>query len=95
VLPGNPLSLAPDLPLGPSEAPRHNIRNCRGPGESIFLYTDGLVERRDRPISAGIAQLAAALTYGPADTMCATAMARLLHNQAARDDIAALAVRRI
>ena len=94
--PGNPLSLYPDLPLGAHHhAPRHNIQLAVRRGECLFLYTDGLVERRDRPISAGIKQLATALTCGPADTMCATAMARLLDNQAARDDIAALAVRRI
>jgi phosphoserine phosphatase RsbU/P len=94
--PGHPLRLTPDLPLGAHQnAPRHNIHVTVRRGDCLFLYTDGLVERRDRPISAGIAQLASALPYGPADTMCATALARLLESQSGHDDIAALAVRRI
>lgn len=94
--PGNPLSLTPDLPLGAHEnAPRHNIHVAVRCGDCLFLYTDGLVERRDRPITVGITRLATALTCGPADIMCATAMARLLDSQAASDDVAALAIRRI
>lgn len=60
----------------------------------VFLYTDGLVERHDQPITAGIMQLATALSCGPSDTMRAIAMTRLQRKQAIRDDIAILAIRR-
>jgi phosphoserine phosphatase RsbU/P len=93
--PGTPLNLTPDLPLGAHEnAPRHNIQVAIHRGECLFLYTDGLVERRDRRITVGITQLATALACGPADTMCTTAMAQLMDHQAAADDIAVLAIRR-
>jgi serine phosphatase RsbU (regulator of sigma subunit) len=94
--PGKPLNITPDLPLGAhQDAPRHNIHAEIGRGESLFLYTDGLVERRNRSIIAGISDLATGLICGPADTMCATALARLLGNEPAHDDVAALAVRRV
>ena len=94
--PGKPLNIAPDLPLGAYQgAPRRNIHTEIGRGECLFLYTDGLVERRDRSIVAGIGELATALICEPADRMCSTALARVLGNVPAPDDIAALAVRRI
>jgi sigma-B regulation protein RsbU (phosphoserine phosphatase) len=89
------VNIAPDLPLGAHHnAPRHNIHIAIRRQECLFLYTDGLVERRGRAIITGINQLAAALTCGPAESMCTTAMAHLLHNEPAPDDIAVLAIRR-
>jgi sigma-B regulation protein RsbU (phosphoserine phosphatase) len=94
--PSSLIKIAPDLPLGAyHDAPRHNIHVAIQREECLFLYTDGLVERRDRPVMTGINKLAAALKYGPAETMCTTAMAALLHNESAPDDIAVLAIRRI
>jgi len=94
--PGRPLNITPDLPLGAHrDAPRHNIHAEISRGECLFLYTDGLVERRNRSVIAGINDLATGLICGPADTMCATALARLLGSEPAPDDIAALAVRRV
>jgi phosphoserine phosphatase RsbU/P len=94
--PGQPLNVTPDLPLGAYHgAPRHNTYAEIRRGECLFLYTDGLIERRDRSIVAGISELATALICGPADRVCATALARLLGNEPAPDDVAALAVRRV
>jgi sigma-B regulation protein RsbU (phosphoserine phosphatase) len=93
--PGALVNIAPDLPLGAyHDAPRHNLHLAIQRQECLFLYTDGLVERRDRPIIAGINQLAAALTCGPAEIMCTTAMAQLLRDEPTPDDIAVLAIRR-
>jgi serine phosphatase RsbU (regulator of sigma subunit) len=89
------LDITPDLPLGAyHDAPRHNTTAPLEPGGCLFLYTDGLVERRTRSIVDGIDILVNALTCAPADVMCAAAMAALLHDQAASDDVAVLAVRR-
>jgi len=87
--------IKPDLPLGAHhDAPRHNTHLPLHVGECLFLYTDGLVERHERPIIDGIAELADALTCAPPDAVCTTAMTRLLHGQPATDDVALLAVRR-
>jgi serine phosphatase RsbU (regulator of sigma subunit) len=90
---GRIITIAPDLPLGAyHDAPRHNTRTTLAPGSCLFLYTDGLIEQRDRPLAHGIDILCAALTCAPADTMCANAMATLLNDHAATDDVAIVAV---
>jgi len=67
-------------------------------GTTLLLYTDGLVETRNRPISDGLTQLhnhAAALTRSlvdqPLDTLCDQLLNRL--NPAGTDDVALLAAR--
>jgi phosphoserine phosphatase RsbU/P len=93
--PGHFLTLAPDLPLGAYRgAERRATRLPLEPGEGLFLYTDGLVERRDRGIMAGLQRMVTALTPGTADAICNAAMA-LLDNAAPTDDVAVLALRRI
>jgi putative methionine-R-sulfoxide reductase with GAF domain len=93
--PAQTLDVPPDLPVGAYRgAPRRSTRVELGAGACLFLYTDGLVERPDRSIMVGIKALVAALSCAPADTMCATAMATMLTDRAATDDVAVLAVRR-
>jgi sigma-B regulation protein RsbU (phosphoserine phosphatase) len=90
-----PLTIPPDLPLGAYPGASRRNTDARLPaGACLFLYTDGLVERRDVPITAGIAVLVDALTCAAADTVCATAMATMFTDRAASDDVAILAVRR-
>jgi len=81
-----------DLPLGAYPgAPR---RTTTGPlPGALLLYTDGLVERRDRSIRDGIGELLAALHPGTADELCAQAT-RVLYRAPATDDVALIAVRR-
>jgi putative methionine-R-sulfoxide reductase with GAF domain len=81
-----------DLPLGVYPDTPRSTRTIPLP-EALLLYTDGLVERRDRPIRDGIADLLAAVGPGTADDLC-TQAATLLHDQPARDDVAMIAVRR-
>ncbi len=89
------VEIAPDLPLGAHpDAVRHNVHASLPAGGCLFLYTDGLVERRNRSLVAGIDLLLAGLVCGPADTMCSAAVAAMLGNEAATDDVAVLAVRR-
>ncbi|MFC3501631.1 PP2C family protein-serine/threonine phosphatase [Micromonospora krabiensis] len=93
--PGRLLTVPPDLPLGAyRNAARRITRTTLDPESCLFLYTDGLIERRTRPLDEGVELLRSALTSAPADTTCTTAMAAMLTDAAATDDVAVLAVRR-
>jgi serine phosphatase RsbU (regulator of sigma subunit) len=64
-------------------------------GDTVLLYTDGLVERRDRDIDAGTAELVAVLEECaglPVDQLCDRVLERLFLPDA-EDDVAMLAVR--
>ena len=63
-------------------------------GGVLCLYTDGLVERRDRPIDDGIARLAAALTATDPETGCALVMGGMADYIPHDDDVALLLLRR-
>ncbi|MEV4510328.1 GAF domain-containing SpoIIE family protein phosphatase [Dactylosporangium sp. NPDC049525] len=93
--PAHLLTLDPDLPLGAYRgAERRDTRMPLEPGQGLFLYTDGLVERRDRSIVAGLRRMVGVLKPGSADATCNAAMT-LLDNTAPTDDVAVLAVRRV
>jgi putative methionine-R-sulfoxide reductase with GAF domain len=64
------------------------------PGALLCFYTDGLVERRGELIDDGLDRLCRAVTAQPAEAACAAVMRALVGNEAARDDIALLMVRR-
>ena len=87
------LLVAPaDLPLGAyHETPRRTI-TIPVPDATLF-YTDGLIERRDRPLRDGLVELLAAVGAGTADDLCEQAM-RVLHEKPATDDVALIALRR-
>jgi anti-sigma regulatory factor (Ser/Thr protein kinase) len=63
-------------------------------GDTLLLYTDGLVERRSEPFDAGIDRLIAALGggSGAAAASCDRVLARLVGEQSTGDDVAVLAV---
>lgn len=64
------------------------------PGATVLLYTDGLVERRDRPAHDGILDLQEALRdLGPLDleALCDAVLARMVPERS-QDDVALLAV---
>ncbi|MEV4513369.1 GAF domain-containing SpoIIE family protein phosphatase [Dactylosporangium sp. NPDC049525] len=93
--PAELLRIGPNLPIGayPDIARTATTRQLP-PGSGLFLYTDGLVERRNRPISDGLNLLAASLTDGDADQLCSAAMTALLDASQPTDDVAILALRR-
>jgi PAS domain S-box-containing protein len=86
----------PDLVLGvdPSAARQDRVAVVPA-GSTVFLHTDGLVERRDRDLDAGTAELVAVLgEYAalPLADLCDRVLERLFLPDA-EDDVALLAVR--
>ncbi|MGK3207002.1 PP2C family protein-serine/threonine phosphatase [Amycolatopsis sp. MEPSY49] len=98
-LPGEPgrlLDVPPDPPIGLTIGePRRRTTVLDLPPESVLaFYTDGLVERRDRPVDAGMRQLAESLRAGEPERVCAQLMAAMIGNRPAQDDVALLAIQR-
>ena len=60
------------------------------PGAVLCLFTDGLVERRDKPIDDGITRLCETVIPGPPDNVCISTMQALVGSQYPGDDIALL-----
>ncbi len=86
----------PDLLLGvdPSAARQDRVAALPA-GSTVFLHTDGLVERRDRDLDAGTAELVAVLGEHaglPLADLCDRVLERLFLPDA-QDDVALLAVR--
>ncbi|HEX2075815.1 MAG TPA: SpoIIE family protein phosphatase, partial [Geodermatophilus sp.] len=86
----------PDLLLGvdPSVA-RHDRVAVLPAGSTVFLHTDGLVERRDRDLDTGTTALVSVLAeYAtlPLADLCDRVLERLFLPDA-EDDVALLAVR--
>jgi PAS domain S-box-containing protein len=66
------------------------------PYDVLVLYTDGLIERRDRDLDEGFAALARAagdLHGQAAETVCTTMLDRLLPDQEHEDDVCLLVLR--
>jgi serine phosphatase RsbU (regulator of sigma subunit) len=81
------------LGVGGRETYRCTTRSAV-PGESIFLYTDGLIERRGENLTTGFERLiraAAAHSDGAVDALIDGVLAELAPGS--HDDIAVLAVR--
>jgi PAS domain S-box-containing protein len=65
------------------------------PGTTLFLYTDGLVERRDRPIDHGLERLVwllGTLADRPLEELCDAVLSGMLPDTP-QDDVALVAVR--
>jgi serine phosphatase RsbU (regulator of sigma subunit) len=92
------LDRATDAPLGArlEHVPRPQAVLAHTPGDTLVLYTDGLIERRGEDIDAGLHRLSDALArsarLGP-DRLADSLLARLGVIGGARDDIALVAVR--
>jgi PAS domain S-box-containing protein len=77
------------------ESGRHDHVVTMVPGDTLILFTDGLVERRDSPIEEGLARLAeclAAVHDLPLEDLLSELVASLLPVNA-DDDVAVLALR--
>ncbi|MFE7953034.1 PP2C family protein-serine/threonine phosphatase [Streptomyces sp. NPDC057426] len=92
------LDQATDPPLGarPEHVLRPQSRTAYRPGDTLVLYTDGLIERRDEDIDSGLARLTTALGdlvgHDP-ERLADELLARLGVAGGARDDIALVVVR--
>jgi anti-sigma regulatory factor (Ser/Thr protein kinase) len=64
-------------------------------GETLLVYTDGLVERRGESLDTGLERLAATIADAPDDieAFASFVLERLLHGAAPDDDVAIVAVR--
>jgi len=96
---GRPAELA-DVPagllIGAARGARRRVATIDvSPGTLMCFYTDGLIERRGRPIDHGLGLLRRAVTAQPADVACAAVMAALVGSEPVRDDIAVLMFRRL
>jgi anti-sigma regulatory factor (Ser/Thr protein kinase) len=86
----------PDLMLGVLPGTdRHDHRGELAPGDTLLLYTDGLVERRGESYQDRLAGLRATLAdhVGTATSALPDALVRRLVAGEARDDVAVLALR--
>ncbi|WP_055620203.1 PP2C family protein-serine/threonine phosphatase [Streptomyces sp. JHA19] len=92
------LDKATDPPLGTREhhVPRPQAGVSYHPGDTLVLYTDGLIERRGEDIDVGLARLTSALvqdgTLGP-DQLADALLARLDVAGGSSDDIALIVIR--
>jgi phosphoserine phosphatase RsbU/P len=77
-----------------TDAPRRATAVPTPPGTVLLFYTDGLIERPERPLDEGLARLCKSVTGQDAEVALAAVMTDLIGNEAARDDIAALMLRR-
>ena len=66
------------------------------PGDTLLLYTDGLIEERDVPLDEGLAKLADGAAAEPRsmDDYCETLLRHMFEGEEPDDDIAMLALHR-
>jgi anti-sigma regulatory factor (Ser/Thr protein kinase)/putative methionine-R-sulfoxide reductase with GAF domain len=88
------LEMIPAPPLGAfpyGRCPEHEFELASG--EMLFMYTDGLVERRALPLNQGIERLARAVEGSATpEAACVRAMAELVPDEGLRDDAAIVAL---
>ncbi|MER6472358.1 PP2C family protein-serine/threonine phosphatase [Streptomyces collinus] len=92
------LDQATDPPLGarPEHVPRPQATTTYTPGDTLVLYTDGLIERRGEDIDTGLIRLTRTLatcTGFGAEHLADALLARLDVTSGASDDIALVVVR--
>lgn len=84
------------VPLGSSSAGERQEASARlAPGDTIVLYTDGLIERRDQGISVGLDSLVEVATRssnGHPSVLVDRLLAALVDGDSQEDDVCVLAV---
>jgi anti-sigma regulatory factor (Ser/Thr protein kinase)/putative methionine-R-sulfoxide reductase with GAF domain len=86
-------STAPPLGSLPFAA-YHEVQERLEPGDTLLLYTDGLIERRGEPLTDGLERLrAVAAGSGSAEQLCQRVIDELVPPDGGDDDIAVVALR--
>ena len=86
--------IAVDPPIGVADAPRRQVTTLAlVPGTVLCFFTDGLVERRDKPLDDGITRLCETVSPRPPESVCASVMGALVGSEHLGDDIALLVLR--
>jgi len=89
------LDVRTDPPIGATETVTRRNHTVDIPvGATLYLYTDGVVERRGRSIDDGLEALRAAAEAGPPELGCARIAQRLVGDVPPEDDFAVLAMHR-
>ena len=84
----------PDAPLGTPDRTFRTLLRSFPAGSSLLLYTDGLVERRDRSIDDGLRALTECVTADASPKqVCDTLVAELVGSASSDDDVALLVAR--
>lgn len=84
----------PDAPLGTPDRTFRTVLRSFPAGSSLLLYTDGLVERRDRSIDVGLAALVECCAADAAPKLlCDALVAELVGSASSDDDVALLVAR--
>jgi phosphoserine phosphatase RsbU/P len=82
-----------DPPIGSdAAAPRRATEIAVSEGATIYLFTDGVVERRGEPIDIGIERLRETVISGPPHAGCTRIVSQLLSDAKLDDDCAVLAL---
>jgi serine phosphatase RsbU (regulator of sigma subunit)/anti-sigma regulatory factor (Ser/Thr protein kinase) len=89
------LEVFTDPPIGATEIVTRRNHTLEIPvGATLYLYTDGVVERRGHSIDEGLEALRAAAQAGPPELGCARIAQRLVGDTPPEDDFAVLAMHR-
>ncbi len=89
------LAIPPSVPLGTRPEGRDDAPLTLLPGQTLLIYTDGLVERRDEDIDVGLARLAehaGTLATGSLSEGLSR-LVDIVHDGDREDDITAVAIR--
>jgi anti-sigma regulatory factor (Ser/Thr protein kinase) len=91
---GRVVEVTPSPPLGAFSYGRVQEHELTlWPGETLVMYTDGLVERPGTPLTTSIEQLAAVVGGARSvDDLCRRAIARMVPPGDLRDDVAIVAI---
>jgi phosphoserine phosphatase RsbU/P len=85
----------PDPPLGVLPGiERHSQRVSFPEASLLFIYTDGLIERRGEAIGVGLDRLLNAVSSNHPEQVCQNVM-RVMFQQPSEDDIALMAIRSV
>jgi sigma-B regulation protein RsbU (phosphoserine phosphatase) len=86
--------IAVDAPIGVADVPRRQATTLAlVPGAVLCFFTDGLVERRNKPLDDGITRLCETVSPGPPEDVCISVMRALVGSEHLGDDIALLVLR--